>query len=184
VAGGRSLNVGTMSLAADPPDNCPADPNKLEPATCGCGVVDSYRDSDGDATLDCLDQCPSDAAKKIIGVCGCGVADADANANAVMDCNDPVVSNVVPPTPKVTPGKKSITITMTPMAGIKYYISVAVQAKKKGKPKRGFYIGTTQSVKIGKLTPGATVSVSYAYMVEGTPRTFSYYSGVRKVKVK
>lgn len=217
VAGGRFLNVGAMSLAADPADNCPSDPNKLEAGICGCGTADSYRDSDNDATYDCLDQCPSDAAKKAVGVCGCGVADVDtdkdgtadcvdqcpadaakraagvcgcgiadvdANANGVTDCSDPVVSNVVPPTPKVTPGKKSITVTMTPMAGIKYYITVAVQAKGKGKPKTSNYIGTTQSVKIGKLPPGATVSVKYAYMVDGTPQTFSYYSGARKVKVK
>jgi probable HAF family extracellular repeat protein len=41
-----------------PADNCPADPNKLEPGLCGCGVADT--DSDGDGAADCVDPCPSD----------------------------------------------------------------------------------------------------------------------------
>lgn len=184
VAGGRFLNLGAMSLAADPADNCPADPNKLEPGVCGCGTPDSYRDSDNDATYDCLDQCPSDAAKTAAGVCGCGVPDIDGNANKVLDCQDPVVGNVVPRSPTVKAGKKSITITMTPMAGVKYYVKVTVQPKGKGKAKTSFYIATTQVGKLAKLPSGSTVSVSYAYMVEGRPRIFSYYSGAKKVKVK
>ena len=184
VAGARFLNVGAMSLAADPPDNCPADPNKLEPGVCGCGTADSYRDSDNDATYDCLDQCPSDAAKTAAGVCGCGVPDVDGNANKVLDCQDPVVGNVVPRSPTVKAGKKSITITMTPMAGVTYYVKVTVQPKGKGKAKTTYYVAKTQVGKVTKLASGSTVSVSYAYMVEGRPRIFSYYSGAKKVKVK
>jgi len=184
VFGGRFLNVGAMSLAADPADNCPADPNKLEPGVCGCGTADSYRDSDNDATYDCLDQCPSDAAKTVAGVCGCGVPDVDGNANNVVDCKDPVVGNVVPRSPTVKAGKKSITITMTPMAGVTYYVKVTVQPKGRGKAKTSYYLATTQVGKLSKLPSGSTVSVSYAYMVEGRPRIFSYYSGTKKVKVK
>ena len=44
-------------------DNCPADPDKLEPGVCGCGVAD--RDSDGDAVLDCNDLCPHIAGAHI-----------------------------------------------------------------------------------------------------------------------
>jgi hypothetical protein len=32
-------------------DNCPSDPNKINPGICGCGVSDV--DSDGDGTPDC-----------------------------------------------------------------------------------------------------------------------------------
>ena len=41
-----------------PADNCPTDPNKLEPGLCGCGVADT--DTDGDGATDCVDPCPSD----------------------------------------------------------------------------------------------------------------------------
>ena len=34
-------------------DLCPNDPNKTQPGTCGCSIVD--KDSDGDGTLDCED---------------------------------------------------------------------------------------------------------------------------------
>ncbi len=38
-------------------DECPYDPNKIEPGICGCGRDDNA-DSDGDGILDCHDQCP------------------------------------------------------------------------------------------------------------------------------
>ena len=42
-------------------DNCPNDPNKIDPGICGCGTPDT--DSDGDGTLDCNDGCPNDPNK-------------------------------------------------------------------------------------------------------------------------
>ena len=38
-------------------DNCPDDPNKVEPGICGCGVPDTDPDSDG--TPNCNDNCPN-----------------------------------------------------------------------------------------------------------------------------
>jgi len=217
VVGGRFLNLGAMSLAADPVDNCPANSNKLEPGICGCGIADSYIDSDKDTTYDCVDQCPVDAAKTAPGACGCGVTDVDSdndttydcvdqcpvdaaktapgacgcgvpdvdgNANGVLDCRDPAVSNVVPRSPVLKAGKKSVTITMTPMAGVMYYVKVTVQPKGRGKAKTNLYISTTRVGLLTRLATGSTVSVSYAYMVEGTPRTYSNYSGVKKAKIK
>jgi subtilisin family serine protease len=184
VAGGRFLNLGAMAFAADPSDTCPANPNKLEPGICGCGKADSYRDSDNDATYDCVDQCPADATKTTPGVCGCGVADVDANANRVLDCKDPVVPKVVPPSPSVKAGKRSVTVTMSSKAGVSYYVKVKVQPKGKGKAKTSFIVSPTRVRKLSKLDAGSTVSVSYAYMVEGTPRIFSKYSGVKKVTVR
>ena len=185
VAGGRFLNLGAMSLAADPVDNCPANSNKLEPGICGCGIADSYIDSDKDTTYDCVDQCPVDVAKTAPGACGCGVPDVDGNANGVLDCRDPAVSNVVPRSPVLKAGKKYVTITMTPMAGVRYYVlKITVQPKGRGKAKTNLYISTTRVGLLTRLATGSTVSVSYAYMVEGTPRTFSNYSGVKKAKIK
>ncbi len=40
-------------------DDCPLDPEKNQPGTCGCGVPDSDLDDDGLA--DCRDNCPADA---------------------------------------------------------------------------------------------------------------------------
>src|SRR5262245_43221581 len=37
-------------------DDCPDDPNKDQPGTCGCGVVDA--DNDFDGVADCVDRCP------------------------------------------------------------------------------------------------------------------------------
>jgi len=94
---------------ANDDDNCPTDPNKINPGVCGCGVADT--DSDGDGVADCIDNCPSvanadqadsdsdgvgdacdgcpsDPNKTAPGVCGCGVPDTDTDGDGVADCND------------------------------------------------------------------------------------------------
>lgn len=68
-----NLNYITFTSQTTVVDNCPNDPNKLEPGTCGCGVADT--DTDKDGTPDCDDLCPSDASKQKPGACGCGVAE-------------------------------------------------------------------------------------------------------------
>lgn len=72
-------------------DACPADPNKIAPGVCGCGVSDA--DSDGDGAADCNDGCPSDPNKTAPGACGCGVADIDSDGDGVPDCNDVCPNN-------------------------------------------------------------------------------------------
>ncbi len=67
-------------------DNCPADPNKIDPGLCGCGVSDD--DSDGDGTADCNDGCPDDSNKTVPGICGCGTPDNDSDGDGTSDCND------------------------------------------------------------------------------------------------
>jgi hypothetical protein len=79
-------------------DGCPADPLKLAPGACGCGVADS--DSDGDGTPDCNDGCPSDPAKTAPGFCGCGVPEADTDLDGTSDCADACPNDPL----KVAPG--------------------------------------------------------------------------------
>ena len=67
-------------------DECPEDPEKTAPGTCGCGVSDA--DSDGDGTPDCRDECPTDRVKLSSGTCGCGVSDADSDGDGTPDCRD------------------------------------------------------------------------------------------------
>ncbi len=79
---------GAPPASPPPTDNCPNDPNKLEPGICGCGVVDDPTDTDSDGSADCVDGCPADPAKIAPGACGCGVADTDSDSDGTADCND------------------------------------------------------------------------------------------------
>jgi hypothetical protein len=84
---------------ADCLDGCPADPNKLTPGTCGCGVAET--DSDLDGTPDCVDGCPLDAAKIAPGFCGCGFLETDSDGDNTPDCAD-----LCPSDPgKIAPGQ-------------------------------------------------------------------------------
>jgi acetyl esterase/lipase len=69
-------------------DQCPSDPNKISPGTCGCGVPDT--DTDNDGTPDCNDLCPLDPLKIAPGICGCGVVDSalDSDGDGVPNCID------------------------------------------------------------------------------------------------
>jgi len=67
-------------------DGCPADPLKIAPGVCGCGVPDT--DTDGDGTADCIDGCPADPLKIAAGICGCGVSDVDTDGDGTADCID------------------------------------------------------------------------------------------------
>jgi hypothetical protein len=55
-------------------DNCPTDPNKIEPGDCGCGAIDG--DTDGDSVADCVDNCIGDANTDQTDTDGDGVGDA------------------------------------------------------------------------------------------------------------
>jgi subtilisin family serine protease len=183
VANGRFLNVGALAVAPDPADNCPADPNKIEPGICGCGTTDLYIDSDGDRTYNCIDQCTSDPSKTAPGNCGCGISDADTNGNGVADCSDPVVAGIVPTAPSLKSSKRNLTISVTPKSGVVVYLKVVIKPTK-GKTKTSYYTLTAAIRVIKKLAAGATVTVQYAYMLNGTNPTFSYYSPAKKIKIK
>lgn len=62
-------------------DLCPDDPAKTTPGQCGCGVLESSVDSDGDQIFDCVDNCidtPNNTQEN---------ADQD-NAGEACDCDD------------------------------------------------------------------------------------------------
>ncbi len=98
ISQGTSLDCNTNAIpdeceldgdgdgAIDACDGCPADPAKIAPGVCGCGVSDA--DTDLDGTLDCNDGCPTDPNKVAPGDCGCGVADTDSDGDATADCID------------------------------------------------------------------------------------------------
>jgi predicted outer membrane repeat protein len=80
---------------ADCVDQCPTDPAKTEPGTCGCNVSDA--DSDADGLADCVDNCPAIAnadqadcnANGTGDVCELAAGTAtDCNANGVLDSCD------------------------------------------------------------------------------------------------
>ena len=66
-------------------EDCPFDPDKLEPGACGCGVADL--DSDGDGVYNCLDGCPHNADLTEPGLCGCQ-PEYDSDGDGVPDCID------------------------------------------------------------------------------------------------
>jgi hypothetical protein len=67
-------------------DDCPNDPDKVNPGLCGCGSPDV--DSDGDGWLDCYDNCPNDPNQFQEDANGDGVGDAcePAAAPAPFGC--------------------------------------------------------------------------------------------------
>lgn len=97
LSGNESIDSDSDGVL-DCEDQCPNDPLKSTPGTCGCGVTDI--DSDNDGTADCEDQCPEDPTKTVVGSCGCGTSDSDLDGDGLNDCDD-----LCPSDPnKTTPG--------------------------------------------------------------------------------
>jgi len=93
-------------------DECPDDPNKTTPGTCGCGnpepetpcddgniktindeingdcQCEGQLDTDLDGTPDDDDGCPTDADKTEPGECGCGNPETDTDEDGTPDCDD------------------------------------------------------------------------------------------------
>jgi cysteine-rich repeat protein len=90
-------------------DECPDDPDKIDPGACGCGVADEdvdqdgtldcsdpcpdlsppYPDRDGDGTPDCSDECPDEPGLATFGPCDCETTGTgDRDGDGVDDCAD------------------------------------------------------------------------------------------------
>jgi hypothetical protein len=80
-------------------DQCPSDPLKSLPGSCGCGITDT--DSDGDGTPNCIDQCSNDPLKVLPGACGCGVANTDSDSDGTPNCLDQCPSDAGKTSPGV-----------------------------------------------------------------------------------
>jgi subtilisin family serine protease len=185
---GRLLNIAGMLSSPALPDSCPQDVKKVEPGLCGCGIPDSYVDTDADGAVNCLDACPSDFRKTSAGSCGCGIQDIDLNGNNIADCMDIKVQSLLPSAPKVKSKKKSLTFSLLPQTGVKYYIRLEItQPTPKGKKKKTkivYYSSDYAEGVIQKLKSGTTVQFSYGYMLDGTVPQFSSFSSNKKVKIK
>lgn len=80
--------------ATDLCEQCPNDPNKFNPGTCGCGVPDPVQcqcgvpdtDSDGDLTADCNDLCPNDDARIVPNDCGCNIPNVECFDVSLLGC--------------------------------------------------------------------------------------------------
>ncbi len=64
----------------------PADPAKVAPGVCGCGVADTDTRRRRHAGLQ--RRLPERPGQDRPGVCGCGVADTDTDGDGTPDCND------------------------------------------------------------------------------------------------
>lgn len=70
--------------APDTSDDCPNDPGKIDPGTCGCGTSDT--DSDGDQTPDCADGCPDNPnATSAFDLACCGPVSAPTGFAMMMN---------------------------------------------------------------------------------------------------
>ena len=87
---------GDGDLTADCLDGCPADPSKVAPGLCGCGVSDTpvtwYADIDADTYGDALNTTDAPLCSQPVGYVDnpddCDDQDASRHPNADEDCDD------------------------------------------------------------------------------------------------
>jgi hypothetical protein len=71
---------------------------------------------------------------------------------------------------------------MTHMVGVKYLAKVVIR-RGAGKPKTTYYAVSSANGRIPKLPSGASVSVSYAYYLDGSNRVLSEFSKPKTVRI-
>ena len=172
--GGIDLSIETEVVQ----DLCPADPSKLEPGICGCGIPDV--DTDGDGFADCVDVCPNDPLNnEVYPVGGCFV-----NGSNIPEKYDPKVK--VPAgyiaTPKTKPlppfvihKGKSADVYFERYAGgvikigdklgkAKYEVRVKTK-NKKGLSTKKMMQALSKNKKSIKLKKGDTVTLQYRMVI-------------------
>lgn len=187
IPSGRFLDVGAMSAAADPTDNCPNDPKKFDPGVCGCGVTESYADSDDDGTMDCVDGCPVDARKTSPGACGCGIPEGDINGDGQSECG-PVLAGVVPGRPKISVSGSKLVITMQTRSDIDFLVEVTTTKTSSGRNRTtvsrvSLYSSQQRVLRIKKPSQGQTVTVRYLYRTLVDPSATSPWSPTSKLRI-
>ena len=71
-------------------DECPNDPNKTQPGTCGCNTPDT--DNDNDGVPNCVDVCPDDANINDPGLCNQNIArGSDDETNCFINTVRPLL---------------------------------------------------------------------------------------------
>ena len=170
---GATLNLLALVTTADPADQCPTDPAKLEPGFCGCGAPEVYLDNDGDRTPNCADQCPNDQGKTSPGACGCGAADGDLNGNSVQDCVDAGLQNEKPVAAKLTFKKGKPQIELTPRPGVLYIVEISTRAPGATKFKKTTLKTMNVLLKRPKLVRGTTITVTYSFHIPGALNPFT-----------
>ncbi len=182
VSGSRFINVSAMLSAPDPVDSCPSDPNKVDPGVCGCGVEESFADTDGDNTSNCIDGCPSDPNKVSAGSCGCGISDTDLNLNGIADCVDTDIRVKTPSAPSITVNGKRVRIQMQQAAGVTYSLEVKIAPPKgrSGGIMRAVYSGNASVRSITKPSRGRIISARYRWKAKTGSRAYSRWSATTK----
>lgn len=128
------------------------------------------------------DNCPTDPKKSEPGMCGCNVEEdySDRNGNGVIDCREHPITSIIPARPTLTPRRGALFVTMTARQGVKYFISVRVNSRGRSRAKTYYYVVSANRVYLKNISPGTSVTVRYAYLIEAQPRIFSYYSRSRR----
>ncbi len=80
------VSTDTVRIVVELTENCPNDPNKVEPASAAAGFRISILMVT--ASRICNDGCPADSSKTQSGVCGCGTIDTDTDNDGTPDCID------------------------------------------------------------------------------------------------
>lgn len=84
--------------------------------------------------------------------------------------------------------KGRVTVTMTPKAGVKYFLKVVVQEPKvkktTPKPKTSYISADDAATTLTKFKSKSKLTISYAYYYQGSQTVSSSYSATRAITVK
>ncbi|MBX7137212.1 MAG: S8 family serine peptidase [Oligoflexia bacterium] len=183
---GLVRSAGTLDLAAllsspDPLDQCPADSGKMWPGSCGCGVIESYADSDLDNTPDCIDGCPNSRQKSAPGICGCGFSDYDSNRNGQPDCFELNLSSLTPPPPVVELRGRRILVTLAAHPGAKLILHLKPLSDSDARPRT--VIVTGEQYLSPRLKKGSRWQISYIFKQSSPSRQQSLESKRLRIKI-
>ena len=130
-------------------DNCPNDPHKMVPGTCGCGFPDS--DSDDDGTLDCIEDG--------------GPAEGDGNGDSIPDSQQPNVTSL-----KTYDG--DVYATLSSPAGTTMNCQSVSNPSPSDSPEDSDFSFGFFRFTVSGVAPGAALSVMLHLHVDASPDTY------------